>query len=101
MKTIRVTNAAMTVFFMTVGAHSQNVQEPTRFTIVAAPILSQPKGDFRLNVGSGFGGGGGLLYRLDQQGLLNLRFDFSGVAYGREKKQVPLSETVGGRVLVN
>lgn len=78
-------------------------QEPqsTRFTIAGAPMLSQPKEGFRQNVGNGFGGGGALLYRLDKTGVLSLRFDVSGLAYGRETKRVPLSELVGARILVD
>jgi hypothetical protein len=75
--------------------------DTTRFTIAAAPLLSQPRGEFGQNVGDGFGGGGALLYRLDRTGWLSLRFDASGHAYGREEKRVPLSELLGPRVLVD
>jgi hypothetical protein len=75
--------------------------ETTRFTIAAAPILSQPRAEFGQNVANGFGGGGALLYRLDRTGWLSLRFDASGLAYGHERKRVPFSETVGQRVLVD
>lgn len=75
--------------------------EWTRFTISGAPTLAQPKEDFSLNVGNGFGAGGALLYRLDRPGILHLRFDASFLEYGREKKRVPFSSTVGARVLVD
>jgi opacity protein-like surface antigen len=76
-------------------------QLSTRFSFGAAPLMSQPKEEFRANVGRGFGAGGALLYRLDRTGVLSLRFDASGVEYGREKKRVPFSESVGGRVLLD
>jgi len=75
--------------------------QPTRLTVVGAPMLSQPKGSFGSNIGNTFGGGGGLLYNLDRSGFFSVRFDASGLVYGHETKQVPFSETVGGRVLVD
>src|SRR3989442_14304163 len=82
-------------------ASAQVAPEATRFTITAAPILSQPKGEFGRNIGSGFGAGGALLYHLDRPGFVSLRFDVSAVEYGRETKRVPLSEYIGQRILVN
>jgi len=101
MRAIRLTHSIVIALLMAGLAHSQSVLEPTRFTIAGAPAFFQPKGDYGRNIGAAFGGGGALLYRLDQPGLLSLRFDVSGIAYGHEKKQVPLSESIGGRVLVN
>lgn len=72
--------------------------QPTRFTVAAAPLLFQPKGEFRSNVGDGFGGGGALLYHLDRSGILSLRFDASGLAYGHETKRVPFSRKIGERI---
>lgn len=74
---------------------------PTRFTVGGSFIISQPKEEFRQNVGNGYGGGGTVLYHLVRSGLLSARFDISGVVYGRETKRVPFSETVGGRILVD
>jgi hypothetical protein len=90
------------VFLFAIDAAAQVSPESTRFTVVAAPILSQPGREFRSNVGSSFGGGAGVLYHLDRPGILSLRFDVSGVDYGREtKRRVPLSPTIGGRILVD
>ena len=41
------------------------------------------------------------MYHLLRSGLLSLRFDGSGVVYGKETKRVPFSETVGSRILVD
>jgi hypothetical protein len=75
--------------------------ENTRFTAGGAFIVSEPKEEFRRNVGIGYGGGGTMLYHLKKSGLLSFRLDVSGVVYGRERKRVPFSETVGGRILVD
>src|SRR5438105_13954345 len=66
----------------------------TRFEVGGHVILSQPKEDFRQNVGNGWGGGGTVKYNLESSGLLGLRFDVSGMAYGREKFDVPLSRVI-------
>jgi len=101
MKRLQLANAVMIVLLTAAHTQAQGALEPTRFTVAGAPILFQPKEDFGRNVGTSFGGGGSLLYRLDRTGLLSFRFDLSGVAYDHEKKQVPLSESIGGRVLVD
>jgi hypothetical protein len=90
------------ILFLLLAAVPAAAQIPdsTRFTIAVAPALSQPKGEFRQNVGNGFGVEGAVLYHLDRPGFLSLRFDTSWVAYGHETRRVPLSETVGSRILV-
>lgn len=83
-------------------ARAQNVfKVPTRFNIGGGFMMSQPKEDFGQNIGNGYGGSGGLIYNLTSSGLLGLRFDFSQVRYGHEKTQVPISETIGSRILVD
>jgi hypothetical protein len=101
MKTVQLANAVTIVLLVAAHIQAQGALEPTRFTVAGAPILFQPKEDFGRNVSTSFGGGGALLYRLDRTGLLSVRFDLSGVAYGHEKRRVPLSESIGGRVLVD
>jgi hypothetical protein len=96
--------ALLIVFVLAIPgiAHAQTgFTDTTRFTITGAPSLSSPRGEFRQNVGRTFGGGGGVLYRLDRTGWLSVRFDVAGLAYGHEKKRVPFSETIGSRVLVD
>jgi hypothetical protein len=93
--------ALMIFHFAGVSVNAQVPATTTRFTVAVAPMYAQPKGEFHQNVRRGFGGGGGLLYRLDRSGFLSLRFDGSGFAYGREERTVPFSETVGGRVTVD
>jgi hypothetical protein len=73
----------------------------TRFTVGGHIDYTEPKEEFRENVGHGWGAGGSVRYNLDRRGILSLRFDGGGAAYGRETKRVPLSNTVGGRILVD
>ena len=83
-------------------AYAQNAfKMPTRLNIGGSFMVSQPKEGLGDNIGNGFGGTGGFIYNLTSSGLLALRFDVSHAQYGHEKKSVPLSETVGSRVLVD
>lgn len=89
--------------FTTAAAAAQSSDDSTRtrFTVGGSFAISEPKEEFRLNVGNGYGGGGSVMYHILRSGLLSLRFDGSGVVYGKETKRVPFSETVGARVLVD
>jgi hypothetical protein len=57
--------------------------------------VSNPRGDFGANTGTGGGGGGTLLIRLDPSSIINLRTDLSFVTYGRSTRRIPLSGTGG------
>src|ERR1700752_3393872 len=82
-------------------ASAQVPQLPSRFTIGGNFIISEPKEGFRQNVGNGIGAGGGVMYSVLRSGLLGLRFDVSSVQYGKEKKRVPISDTIGSRILLD
>ena len=103
MNRVQTLCAAVPVLILLLAAclDAQIAPESTRFTITGAPVLSLPAGEFRSNVGNGFGAVGAFLYHLDRPGIFSLRFDVSGVEYGREKKEVPISPTIGERVLVD
>ena len=73
----------------------------TPFAAGVSFLVSQPKEEFRRNVGNGIGIGGTLNYYLDRAGWVSLRFDPSFLIYGRERKRVPFSRTVGGRIQVD
>lgn len=81
-------------------AHAQGLSA-TRFTLGGDFSVSQPKEGFGQNVGKTVGGGASLKYNLLRSGLLGVRFDLAGTGYGKEKKKVPISETIGSRVLVD
>lgn len=73
----------------------------TRFTVGGSFIVSQPKEEFSFNVGNGYGANGTVIYNLLRSGVLSARVDFSGVQYDSETKTVPISPTIGGRILVD
>ena len=73
--------------------------QPTRFDVGISVTLTQPRGEFRQNIGNSIGGGGSLLYHLDRPGWLSLRFDGSGTSYGREEQSARLSPTIPARIL--
>jgi len=87
----------------TTAANAQTRLSPaeTRFSVGGSFIISQPKEGFSQAIGNGYGGGGGVIYNLTRSGLLAVRFDISSVQYGHETKTVPLSGTVGSRILVD
>jgi hypothetical protein len=64
-------------------------------------IQSRPQGAFGQNVGLGYGLDGAYLLRLDDAGIWSLRLSAGVVSYGNESRRTPLSESVGGRVLVD
>ena len=99
----RVIHAILLSIFAPAIASAQIFPAPseTRFTVGGSFMVSQPKEGFAQTIGNGYGGGGGVVYHLMRSGLLSVRFDISGLQYGHETKTVPLSETVGSRVLAD
>src|SRR6266481_4690287 len=61
----------------------------------------RPQGDLARNIGFGYGGSANYIYRLDEAGVLGLRIGGSFAGYGRETMTVPLSYSIGGRILAN
>jgi len=84
-----------------VQAFGQLGSESTRFSISAGPVFTEPTGEFRRYLSNRVGGGGGLLYHVDRSGVVALRFDISGISYGREIRKVPISESIGQRILLD
>ena len=64
-------------------------------------VQSRPQGAFARNVGLGYGVDGAYLFRLDDAGIWSIRVSAGIVSYGSESRRTPLSEAVGGRVLVD
>jgi hypothetical protein len=89
------------VFGEVIAAAQSDAATPTRFTVGGSFIISDPKEEFGRNVGTGYGGGGTVIYHLLRSGVLGARVDISGVIYDQESKTVPFSETVGARILVD
>lgn len=76
-------------------------QRPSGFYAGAALAYGRPQGEFRDYVEHGFGGDAHLLYQPAARGVLALRMDAAFLTYGNERMRVPLSPTIGGRILVN
>ena len=102
--TKRVVLSILTIAATGISAWAQSgspIIVPSRFDVGFNVMMSQPKEDFSRNVGTGWGGGGSLLYHIDRAGWLSLRFDGSGIQYGHEKKRAPISQTIGSRILLD
>jgi hypothetical protein len=63
--------------------------------------VGQPVDEFSNYVDQGFGGNAHFIWNLDRRGILGLRIDGGILNYGHETKRVPLSGTIGGRILVD
>jgi hypothetical protein len=68
---------------------------PSRFTLGGDIVMIQPKADFASNIGRGGGLNATALFRLDEKGYLQLRFDGGGAQYGDETKRIPLNPITG------
>jgi hypothetical protein len=66
-----------------------------RFSFGAHLQLSEPRGDFANNTNTGFGLGGYMLIRGDENAILNFRTDLSFVNYANSRRRVPLTGTGG------
>jgi len=96
----RAVCAALIFFFTGCAAMAQSNQ-PSRFNVAGSFIHSRPQEEFRANTSDGFGAGGTFLYHLNHAGWASVRFDASWMQYGKETLRVPLSESIGERVLVD
>jgi hypothetical protein len=74
---------------------------PSRVFLGIGVEYGQPLGEFDDFIGNSWGVGGSFLYALDSRGIVGLRVDANYLNYGREHKRVPLSATIGGRILVD
>jgi hypothetical protein len=61
----------------------------------------RPLGGLANNIGFGYGGSANYVFRLDRAGVVGLRIGGSFSGYGRETMTVPLSYSIGGRILAN
>ncbi len=68
---------------------------PSRFTVGGDVVMLQPKGEFASNIDRGWGFNGTGLFRLDERGYVQLRFDGGIAQYGNETKRIPLNPITG------
>lgn len=96
----RSTLAALAVSAFAAAGAQQTVlfkapRFPSRFTLGGDIVVLQPKGQFASNIGNGGGLSGTALFRLDERGYVQLRFDGGGAEYGSETKRIPLNPITG------
>ena len=76
-------------------------KRPTGGFFGATFTVAQPRGEFSDFVDGGFGGHVNYVHQLDRDGWLGIRADAGLIVYGYETQRVPLSPTIGGRILVD
>jgi len=74
---------------------------PARGAVGASFTYGRPVGDFLSYVDQGLGFDAFFRWNADRQGVLSLKLDGGLLIYGRETFRVPLSSTIGGRILVD
>ena len=76
-------------------------RRPTGGYAGGARAIASARGEFDRYVGGAVGGDLHYVHRLDRDGWLAVRIDGGLLVYGSETQRVPLSSTIGGRVLVD
>ncbi len=66
-----------------------------RFSGAVHGYVTQPRGDFDLNTGNGFGLGATGLWKLDHSGIASLRGDLGVVTYGMHSRRIAFPNTAG------
>ena len=74
---------------------------PPRAFVGGTVVVGQTVGEFHDFVDQSFGLAGHFLYKIDRRGIFGLRADGGFVNYGNDTKRVPLSSSIGGRILVD
>jgi hypothetical protein len=75
--------------------------KPSRAAVGFSFVVAQPLAEFHDNVSSAFGGEGHVVFRQSENSVLGLRLEGGFLTYGHERKRVPLSSTLGGRINVD
>ena len=89
---------ALSVFTTPIAAAAQRprpVALDGTLSGAASLQVSEPKGDFGTNTGNGFGINAAGLWRLDPNGLANLRADLGFITYGSNTRRINLANTGG------
>src|SRR2546430_1698698 len=74
---------------------------PPRHILSASLVAARPLGEFADQVGKGFGADGSYTFMFDRQRIFGIRVAGTYLNYGSETFRVPLSSTIGGRILVD
>jgi hypothetical protein len=83
------------------GQRPAAAQPAPRWFVGGSLNYASPQGDFGEQVDQGFGLAAHGMYKVDQAGWLGLRLDGGFIQYGSESYRVPLSGTIGGRIMVD
>lgn len=104
----RRTLAALTLLLLPAIASAQrpryrerSFDRPARGAVGASFTYGRPVGDFLTYVDQGLGFDAFFRWNADRQGVLSFKLDGGLLIYGRETFRVPLSSTLGGRILVD
>jgi len=82
--------------------HVEPLEKPqSRVFLGVGAEFGVPQRDFADSVGHSWGVGGSFIYALDRAGIFGLRLDMNYLRYGHERDRVPLSATIGDRILVD
>jgi opacity protein-like surface antigen len=100
MRTIVLSLAALASISTAAAAQATSPRLDSVTTGGIAIVQSRPQGALGRNTGQGYGIAGTLFFRVDDAGILSMRVDVGGLAYGNESKRTPLSGEIGGRVQV-
>lgn len=106
---MRTTYALLALLLAAVPAAAQDCDcddpwyepRPTGGYVNGGLALARTQGEFSDYVDGGIGFDLGYLHALDSEGWFALRVDGGMLIYGYETQRVPLSNTIGGRVLVD
>ena len=89
---------AMAAFAPWASTDAQEAVQPAlsgRFTVAAHGYVTEPRGDFALNTGNGFGLGATALWKMDKDGFASLRADLGVVTYGMNNRRIAFPNTAG------
>ena len=101
---VRRAIAALVLFSPSVAVaqvFEDSLDRPIRGAAGASFTYGRPVGDFLRYVHEGYGLDGFLRFNVEPQGILSLKLDGGFLIYGSETKRVPLSSTIGARILVD
>src|SRR6188472_1768618 len=79
-------------------ADAQEAVQPAlsqRFSVAAHGYVTEPRGDFALNTGNGFGIGATALWKMDRDGFISMRADLGVVTYGMNNRRIAFPNTAG------
>lgn len=98
-RTATLAAAMFSLTLLTTGVAQAQSRQPVALTgriLVGGHLqVTQPRGDFANNTGNGYGVNGDVLFRLDNNGIINLRADLGFVTYGSTTRRIDFANTGG------